>query len=451
MGRPGARTHLPRTGGAETVSGPKTRQFLDREAEVIATGFKHRALPFVLGRAHGARVWDIDGREYIDWHGAAATAVVGYGNPALRNAVVESLDSEWFQVLAVSCSAPAVILAEQLVTLIPGEFDKRVWFGASGSDALDFLVKTIPLAAGRRTLVSFAGAHHGMTIGSGVISGDQIQAHFPGAGHVVKAPYPNPYRCPWGPCDKSECPLHCLRFLEQEVLGVLCSAEETAAIFVEPIQSFSGDIVPPDNYLPALRALCDRYGIWLIVDEVKTGIGRTGRMFAFEHADVIPDAVALGKPLGGGLALSAVVGRRSVVDVSPITAQSQGGAPVACTAALAVLEIVREEQLAERAANLGAQVMTQLQALQARYPVIGDVRGRGLLIGVELVTDRRTREPASEAAARLVRGALERGLLVTSTGRYQNVIEITPPLTIDAEELDSGLRVFEQALQATDV
>jgi 4-aminobutyrate aminotransferase-like enzyme len=140
-----------------------------------------------------------------------------------------------------------------------------------------------------------------------------------------------------------------------------------------------------------------------------------------------------------------------VVDVSPVTAQSQGGAPVACTAALAVLEIVREEQLAERAADLGAQVMTQLQALQARYPVIGDVRGRGLLIGVELVTDRRTREPAPEAAARLVRGALERGLLVTSTGRYQNVIEITPPLTIDVEELDRGLLVFEQALRATDV
>lgn len=423
----------------------ESRTLLERD-RVIASSNKLRLYPFALGRTEGNRVYDQEGREYHDWEGSVCVALTGYRHPHVRAAIQRTLDTEYSHLLVVFPSEPAVELAERLVALTPGDFEKKVWFGSSGSDALDCLVKLLPRTPGRPRLVSYIGAHHGLTVGAGLISGEGIQARFLNAGHITKAPYPYPYRCAWGPCDPDGCSLQCLSFLEREILGGISPPEETAAIFFEPIQSFGGEIVPPRNYPPALRELCDRYGIALVVDEVKTGLGRTGRMFAANHWDLIPDAVALGKPLGGGLPLSAVVARSELLEGHPVTAQALAGSPAPCAAAVAVLEVIEEESLTDSAAVIGAQLLDGLKDIQKRRRLIGEVRGLGMILGVELVQDRSSRAPAPLDAARIAYRCYELGLLVICVGRYGNVIEITPPLTTTADEVDAALAIFEEAL-----
>jgi 4-aminobutyrate aminotransferase len=422
-----------------------SRTLFERD-RIIASSNKFRLYPFALGRTDGTRVYDLDGREYYDWEGSVCVAATGYRHPHIRAAIQRTLDAEYSHLLPIYPSEPAVELAERLVELTPGSFDKKVWFGASGSDALDCLVKLLPRIPGRPRLISYIGAHHGLTIGAGLISGESIQARFLNAGNITKAPYPYPYRCAWGPCDPDGCSLKCLRFLEEEILGGISPPEETAAIFFEPVQSFGGEIVPPRNYPPALRELCDRYGIALVMDEVKTGLGRTGRMFATNHWNVIPDVVALGKPLGGGLPLSAVVARSELLEGHPVTAQALAGSPAPCAAAVAVLEVIQEENLAENAAVIGARLLDGLRDIQKRRRLIGEVRGLGMILGVELVQDHSSRTPAPLDAARLAYRCYELGLLVICLGRHGNVIEITPPLTTTADEVDAALAIFEEAL-----
>jgi 4-aminobutyrate aminotransferase len=422
-----------------------SRALFDRD-RVIASSNKFRLYPFALGRTEGTRVYDLDGREYYDWEGSVCVAATGYRHPHVRAAIQRTLDTEYSHLLAIYPSEPAVSLAERLIELTPGTFEKKVWFGSSGSDALDCLVKLLPRTPGRPRLVSYIGAHHGLTVGAGLISGEGIQARFLNAGHITKAPYPYPYRCAWGPCDPEACSLKCLSFLEDEILHGISPPEETAAIFFEPVQSFGGEIVPPRNYPPALRELCDRYGIHLVVDEVKTGLGRTGRMWAADHWGIVPDAVTLGKPLGGGLPLSAVVARSEILEGQPVTAQALSGSPAPCAAALAVLEVIEQEELAKNAEAIGLQLLNGLRDVQARSRLIGEVRGLGMILGVELVQDRVSRAPAKLDTLRLCYRLYELGLLVISVGRYGNVIEITPPLTSTGAEVDAALAIFEEAV-----
>ena len=328
--------------------------------------------------------------------------------------------------------------------MFPADFDRKVWFGVSGSDAMDFLAKVAPIASGRPRLISFTGAFHGMTIGSGGISGHAaLSKPIPG-GHITKAPFPNPKRCFWGPCEQSGCSLKCLEFLEGEILGNLSPPSETAAIFTEIIQSDSGEVVAPENYFPALREVCNKHGIWLIVDEIKTGLGRTGRLFAFEKYGIVPDGLALAKPLGGGLPISAVVARSELFDADLYTAYTLGGSPVACTSALALLDVIQEEGLVENAAEMGAYLMSSLHELMQDHPVIGEVRGEGLLVGVELNHVEDSEENLSDSAARLAYRCFELGLILLSFG---SVIEMTPPLTITKSEIDQGLDIFRQAIE----
>ena len=415
-----------------------------RDGAAITRSQKYRLYPLVVDRAGGVRLWDPDGNEYLDWMGCGGAVPVGYGHPEVRDAAVAAIDKEYAHPLVCYIHEPAVELAERLIELVPGDFVKKVWFGNSGSDAMDFLAKVVPLAAGRPRIISFIGAFHGMTIGSGAVSGHGALARPIPGGHITKAPYPNPYRCAWGPCDPEECSLRCLDYLRNELLTNVSPADETAAVFAESIQSDSGEIVPPGNYFPALRELCDELGIWLIFDEIKTGFGRTGRMFGFEHFDIQADAMGLAKPLGGGFPLSAVVGRVEIVEVEDLyTAYTLGGHPVSCRASLAFLDVLERDDLAANAADVGGYLKEQLREMQARHPLIGDVRGKGLLLGVELVADRRTREPATRDALRLAYRCFELGLIMVAFG---NVMEITPPLTITRSDADEALAIFERAL-----
>ncbi len=418
---------------------------LAREATAIGNVMKIRLYPFVPATAEGVRITDIDGKTYLDFIAAAAVVQTGYRHPEIRQAILDALDGIWTTMHCCYPSTTAIDLAERLIQIVPGDFEKRVWFGTTGSDANDCLSRLLPKATGRRRLITFVGAYHGQTTGSAILSGHQTQADVIGVGNVTKVPYPDPYRCSWGPCSRGGCSLKCLDFVER-TLQTTSPAGDTAAIVMEAMQSDAGDIVPPANYIPALRELCDRYGIWLVFDEVKTGLGRTGRWFAFEHAGVVADAVSLGKPLGGGLPLSAVVGRRELLDVGTYNLFTLGGSPAPCAAGKAVLDVVEKEDLRANAATMGRRLIDGLENLAKSHPLIGDVRGMGLIIGIELVRDRTTREPAAREAARLAYRCFELGLIVMYCGIHGNVIELTPPLTISAADADAALAIFDQAL-----
>lgn len=439
-------THSASTQTAAVRRLDRSLEIVERERAAVGDVMKIRFYPFVVAEADGVRLLDADGNEYLDLIAGAGVVQAGYRHPRIREAIVAELDRSWSNMHCCYPNIRATELAERLCALFPGDFDKKAWFGATGSDANDCVAKLAPLATGRRRLVSYVGGYHGQTVGSVALSGHSAQARFVGAGNVTKVPYPYPYRCAWGPCDSDECSLKCLRFVEDYALGAVSPADDTAAIIIEPVQSDGGDIVPPGNYFPALRELCDRHGIWLVVDEVKTGLGRTGRMFAFEHSGVQPDAISLGKPLGGGLPLSGVVGRRELLDVDAFSLYTLGGSPVPCAAALAAIDVLDDERLAENADRMGRRFLDGLLELQRHHALIGDVRGKGLMIGVELVEDRTSRAPAAKDAARFVYRCFELGVLVIYCGLLGNVIELTPPLTVSERDVDEALDVFDRAL-----
>ncbi len=353
-----------------------------------------------------------------------------------------------FATLTAIANAPSVELAERLIALMPGEFAKKAWFGLHGSDACDALSKLVPMATGRPRMLSFIGGYHGQTGCSAALSGHTAQARVMGGGNVVKVSYPYCYRCPFGSCDSGGCSLRCLDYIEHYIFRTICPPGDTAAVIAEGVQSDGGDVVPPDNFVPALEARCRRHGIMLLFDEVKVGFGCTGKMFSFEHRNVTPDAVAMGKSIGSGVAaLSAVVGRAEILDVgAAINMYTVAGNPVSCTAGLATLDYIQSHGLVENARRVGLDLLDGLQALARRHPLIGDVRGKGMILGVELVRDRATKEPAAREAAKLVNRCKELGLILFYGGIYSNVLEITPSLIMTGAQAEQGLAIIDQAL-----
>ena len=419
---------------------------LQRESAAIGSVIRIRFYPFLAAGAQGVRLSDADGNDYLDLTGSGGVAQTGYGHPRVRAAITQELERHHTGMHCCHPNARAVELAERLAGLVPGDFAKKAWFGTTGSDANDCASRLLPMATGRRRLITHVGSYHGTTSASAALSGHQAQAAVIGGGQVTKVPYPDPYRCLFGPCDRAGCSLRCLEYLERYALGATSPAYDTAAVIMETVQSDGGEVVPPANYIPALRELCDRHGIWLVFDEVKVGLGRTGRWFGFEHEGVTADAVILGKPLGGGLPLSAVVGRAELLDVPTYSLFTLGGSPLPCAAALATLDVIEDERLLDNAARMGTRLLEGLTEIQKGSRLIGDVRGRGLILGVELVADRETREPAPLDTHRLVYRLFELGLLTIYSGLYGNVVEITPPLTIGAGDVDEALAVFERSL-----
>lgn len=423
----------------------RSEAILAREDSAISRAMKIRLYPFVVERADGTRLYDPDGNEYLDFIAAAGVLQTGSRHPVVERAIRDELDRSWATMHCCYPNERAVELAERLIELVPGDFEKQAWFGTTGSDANDCLARLVPMAAGRPRMISYVGSYHGQTAGSAALSGHQAQAKVGRSASVTKVRYPDPYRCRFGPCDPGGCSLRCLEDL-REALATLSPAEETAAVIVEAVQSDGGDIVPPDNYLPALRELCDLNGLWLLFDEVKTGMGRTGRFFAFEHSGVVADAVSMGKPLGGGLPLSAVIARREILDVDTLTLYTLGGSPAPAAGGLAVLDVLGTEDLIGNARRMGDRLIAGLRTLAEDHPLIGDVRGLGLMVGTELVADRQTREPAARDAARLAYRCFELGLIVMYCGTFGNVMEMTPPLTITDAEVDEALAIFDRAL-----
>ncbi len=436
---------LPQEGHPERPN--RSEAIYRREEQAVGQAMKIRLFPLVMERASGARIYDADGREYIDFSANWAVANTGYCHPKVVKAVQEQVARNTFASHCTVVTEPAVELAERLIRLFPGGGEKRVWFGLSGSDANDCVSKLFPLATGRSRLISFFGAYHGQTMGSLSLSGHTAQAKFIGQGNVVKLPYPYCYRCPFGR-ERGSCGFLCLDFLENWVFKSVSPPEDTAAILIEAVQCDGGDVPAPPDYHKRLKAICEKHGILYVVDEVKIGFGRTGKMFGIETYGVVPDAIVFGKPVASGLPLSGVIAPKSILDASVATHLfTTGGNPVSAAAGLATLDVIQEENLPANAARMGEYILGKLKEMQSRIGLIGDVRGKGLVIGVELVKDRKTKEPASREAAKAVFQAYKHGLVIFYVGLHSNVLEITPPLVLTKAEADEGLEKLDRALR----
>ncbi|MBC8038311.1 MAG: aminotransferase class III-fold pyridoxal phosphate-dependent enzyme [Rhizobiales bacterium] len=415
----------------------------ERDENTIAGIGKLRFSPLSLIGGKGSRLIEEGGRELLDLSGSAGAALLGYSHPAIVEAVEKSIRNMAGASLLLYPNESAVALAEELLRLTAGEGSRRVWFGHSGSDANDCAVRVLQAATGRSRFISFIGSYHGNLSGSMAISGHTAMTHtLPRAG-LVLLPYPDPFRP---------------KFSAEDVLALLdyqfettCPPHQVAAVFIEPLMSDGGLIVPPPGFLAALQGRCRAHGIKIVVDEVKVGLARSGLLHCFQHEGLTPDLVVFGKGLGGGLPLSAVVGPREIMDHAPAFAlQTTAGNPVATTAGGAVLRVIEKDALAERASRLGVLFSGMLRSLAGQHEMIGDVRGRGLAVGVDLVTNRQTREPVPAATtAKIIYRGYQLGAAFSYVGLKANVLEFTPPLTITEDEIEEGAAIVDQAI--TDV
>ena len=414
---------------------------LERDARVLAGVGKLRTYPLTIRNARGNRLIEEDGREVLDLSGAAGAALLGYGHPA----VIAGAQRGFTECASASdmfgASEAAVSLAEDLLTLCPFATDHKVWFGHSGSDANDMVMRAVQAATGRRRFLSFYGAYHGGVSGSMSVSSHPSQMHsLPRAG-LVQIPYANPYRPIGG--DAAQAVFDQLDFLFS------CGAppEDIGALFIEPLQSDGGMIVPPPGFLAELVARCRAHGILIVSDEVKVGLARPGCWHCFDAEGFTPDIVTFGKGLGSGVPISAVVAPRAIMDFQEAFALiTTTGNAVSTSVARAVLATIEEEKLYDNAAARGEQIMSGLRRLQERHALIGDVRGRGLAIGMELVRDRATKEPATREAAKVVLRGYQLGAAFTYVGMFSNVPELTPPLTLTSAEADEAVSIIGQAV-----
>jgi 4-aminobutyrate aminotransferase len=363
----------------------------------------------------------------------------------VRQAIKDQVDRSVSSALASTINENAGLLAERLSRSVTGQ-PKKVWFGLSGSDASEAAQRLLLRATGKRRLISFIGSWHGTTDATMALSGFAgFNDHF-GGSNIVKIPFPDPYRPPFPAHPDVSLTDQCLGYLENVLFTTICPPEDVAAIFVEGIQADSGDIVPPDDFLPALRALCDRHGIYLVMDEVKIGLGRTGQMYSFDHCGIEPDLVLLGKSLGAGFPLSAIIGPPEVLDCGTgLALYTISGNATSCAAALAGLDVLEHDDLIEAARSTGAYLLERLQSLY-NHSCVGHVRGKGMICGVELVRDRDSKAPDSALAARVVYRAWQLGLIVFYAGTFGNVLEITPPLILTRDEVDEGVAILDQAI-----
>jgi 4-aminobutyrate aminotransferase/(S)-3-amino-2-methylpropionate transaminase len=436
--------------------GPRSRALTARlkavEGPAIST-IANGDVPIFWEAAAGANVLDADGNVYLDMASAFGVAGVGHRHPAVVAAVQAQSARLIHGMGDYQPMTMRLLLAERLAALAPMQ-PAGVLFGLSGSDAVELALKVAAVATGRPGVVSFDAAFHGQSYGALALAG-RATFREPFAAqlgrHVLRAPYPYPYRFDGSP---AECAAASLAALERLLDGPPPPAGPVGAVIVEPVAGREGEIVPPPGFLSGLRALCDARGLLLIADEVYTGFGRTGRRFACAHWGVTPDLVCVGKALGGGMPVSAVLGRAALMDAwRPTTAEAPHsstflGHPVAAAAALAALDVIEREGLVERAATLGAWLRARLEETAARHAVVGEVRGMGLMLGVELVRARHSRAPAPEVAARAAAEALARGVILLPGGMHGNVLSLGPPLTIGEAQLEAAVRVIDEALAA---
>ncbi len=429
--------------------GPKARAIIARDKAVAATCYI-KEYPLVIARGSGPMVEDVDGNRFLDFMAGIAVCSTGYSHPAVVQAIKDAADRFLHICGGDFYYEGMAALSERLAAIAPGAGGKKVFLTNSGTEAVEGAMKLSRHATGRTAFVAFKGSFHGRSYGALSLTSSKARQHsgfgpfLPDVHHVA---YGYCYRCEYGKTFP-DCGIFCVDILERDLFARHLDPKDVAAVFVEPLQGEGGYVLPPPGWLRAVRALCDRHGILLVMDEVQSGIGRTGLMFACEHEGVVPDILVTAKGLGSGMPIGAIIAREEVSTWEPGAHGSTfGGNPVCCAAALATLDLVQGGLIANARAR-GEQLTAGLKQLAAGHDCIGDVRGVGLMQGIEFVTDRTTREPAVEIAHQLEQLAFGKGLLLLAAGR--NALRLAPPLVVDAEDVDIALGILEQCLQELD-
>jgi 4-aminobutyrate aminotransferase len=419
---------------------------IERDRAVLSPSYT-RAYPLVAARGQGAIVEDVDGNKFLDLNAGIAVVATGHCHPE----VVRSIREQAGRLIHMSGTdffyENMVELAEKLAALAPGGPPRRVHFGNSGAEAIETAMKLARYHTGRDKFIAFLGAFHGRTMGALSLTASkavQRRGFGPLAPGVHHVPYAYCYRCAYGK-QPDRCSAECVKVLEERLFRCVVPPDEVAAIVFEPVQGEGGYIVPPQKFFDELREVAQRHGILLIADEVQSGMGRTGKMWACEHYDLAPDVLAVAKGIASGLPLAATVARADLMQWPPgAHASTFGGNPVSVAAALTTIELL-EAGLVEHAAEIGARMLERMRSWPARFAAVGDVRGLGLMLGVEFVRDRETKAPAPELRDRVVQMAFERGLLVLGAGA--NSIRLSPPLVITAEQAEFALDTLEECIR----
>ena len=428
-----------------TLPGPKARALIKRDSAVISPSYP-RSYPFVMDHGKGTEVWDVDGNRFLDFMAGIAVVSTGHANPKVIKAIQEQAE-KFVHISSDFYHEKWIELAEKLAEIAPFDDYGVSFMTNSGTEAVETAIKLARYHTGRSNFIGFTGAFHGRTMGAVTFTASKPKYHkgfYPLMNGVIHAPFPDPYRPILERRKGEDYGETAVRYIEEQILEHILPPEEVAGILVESIQGEGGYLIPPPGFFPALRKLCDKHGILLICDEVQSGMGRTGKWWAIEHFGVEPDIITIAKGIASGMPLGATIARRDVMDWPKGShGNTYGGNPISCAAALATIDLIEKKYL-QNATEVGQYTLDALEEIKARHPSIGDVRGKGLMIGVEFVMNRETKEPASKLFERVVDMAFERGLLMLGCG--QSVIRIAPPLSISKSEVDEGLTVFEEAI-----
>ena len=413
----------------------------------VASGSMYSMYPIVAAKSEGAIITDVDGNEYIDFYAGVGVANLGNRNAKVIDAVKKQLDKIIHTCFGAVMNEPFIRLAEKLAKVTPGDFEKKTALFNSGSEAVDNAIKIARAYTKRRATIAFDGAFHGKTLLATTLNGivkPLKQGYGPYIPEVYRFPYPYCYRCPFD-MKYPECSLKCLKFIEEGFLTRV-DAADVAALILEPMLGDGGYVFAPDEFLTGLQKLCKKYGIVFIVDEIQTGFGRTGKLFASEHSGIEPDLILMSKSLSDGFPVSAVTGRKEIMDSAPILGGTFVGHPVSCAAALVVLDIFEKENILDEVKKKEKIIKDRLEKMYQNISLIGNIDGKGMAWRIELVKDRTTKEPASEETILVCQGCLKKGLIIIKSGVYRNVIRFIAPLTIEDDQLNEGFDILEEVL-----
>ncbi len=436
-------TEVPRI--VTDLPGPQAKALIDAEVRVASPSLI-KAYPLAVDRAHGIIVEDVDGNRFMDFMSGIATTITGHCHPDVVKAIQDQAERLIHICGTDFYYSPYTRLCERLADLGPGQKDWHVFLGNSGAEAVEAAIKLARHHTRRQYIIAFHGAFHGRTCGAVSLTASKIKQRagfsplLPG---VVHMPYGHCYRCVYNRT-YPDCNVYCVEHWRDTIFKTTLSPDEVAAVVVEPIQGEGGHIVPPAEYLPRLRKLCDDFGILLVADEIQCGMGRTGKFLALEYSGVEPDIITLGKGLGSGMPISAIMARKKTMTWPPGSHGSTfGGNPVACAAALTTLDLVLGG-LMENAVGIGGYLKEKMLALQSRHAVIGDVRGKGLMLAMEFVSDQKKKTPAPQAAHAFVQGCFQKGLLVLDCG--ESSVRLAPPLIVTRQDIDTAVEIIEGVL-----
>jgi 4-aminobutyrate aminotransferase/(S)-3-amino-2-methylpropionate transaminase len=432
----------------ESPERSKSRALIEKKDKFVARGIS-TACPLIVDEANGAVIKDIDGNTYLDFYGGIGVINVGHSPECIRQAIKEQVDKFIHTCFMVAPYKSYIELAEKIANITPGDFQKKVIFINSGAEAVENAVKIARHYRKRSGIIAFESAFHGRTLLTMTLTSKVKPYKFgfgPFAPEIYKVPSAYCYRCIFN-STYPECGLHCLEYIERFFISE-ADSDQIAAMIIEPVQGEGGFIVQPKEFLVGLKSICDKYGILYINDEVQSGFARTGKMFAIEHFNVVPDVTTMAKSIAAGFPLSAVAGKAEIMDAPPegYLGGTFGGNPVSCVAGLSTIDFIEKNNLCAKAGELGEKLIKKFKNLQDKFENIGDVRGLGAMVAIEFVKNRKTKEPAKELVKHIVNEAFNMGLLLMSAGIYGNVIRFLIPLIITDDQLEEGLSILEKAI-----